>query len=92
MFLASANVVNAVAVSGSPLLSGNTMSQTELKRALRQTDNTLIEKGVVSQEEGVDNRVPCEFCARKFASDVALKHVPICKRNYEKKHGPMSSR
>ncbi len=36
-----------------------------------------------------DMRVACEHCGRKFNPDVALKHVPICKRNFEKKHGPV---
>lgn len=42
--------------------------------------------------EVADERVPCDFCGRKFNPDVSLKHVPICQRNYEKKHGPISRR
>ena len=40
-------------------------------------------------EPEADGRIPCEFCGRKFNPEVSLKHVPICRRNYEKKHGPL---
>jgi len=46
----------------------------------------------VGDQAVADVRVPCDFCGRKFNPDVSLKHVPICMRNYEKKHGPISRR
>lgn len=52
--------------------------------------DVIIEEGDSMQDSVVaDVRVPCDYCGRKFNPDVSLKHVPICKRNYEKKHGPM---
>jgi len=40
----------------------------------------------------VDDRIPCDFCERRFHADVVLKHIVICQRNYEKKFGPVSTR
>lgn len=39
--------------------------------------------------ESVDMRVPCNYCGRKFDPQVSLKHIPICKTNFEKKYGPL---
>ena len=34
-------------------------------------------------------RITCDFCGRGFDPDASLRHIPICQKNFEKKHGPM---
>ena len=34
-------------------------------------------------------RITCDYCGRGFDPDASLRHIPICQRNYEKKHGPL---
>jgi len=38
-----------------------------------------------------DDRVPCEFCGRKFAEISAARHIPYCETKYKAalmKNGP----
>ena len=38
-------------------------------------------------EEVADDRVECEFCNRKFASESAARHIPLCqKKSIDKMH------
>ena len=37
-----------------------------------------IQEESMSPTDTVDRRIPCDFCGRKFAPDVSVKHVPIC--------------
>ena len=57
-----------------------------------QPFEAIAEEPLSPQDDGVDRRIPCGFCGRKFNADVSLKHVPICQKNYEKKHGPVKQR
>ena len=39
----------------------------------------LPASALASIPEPVDTRVPCQHCGRKFAPDVADRHIPKCK-------------
>lgn len=35
----------------------------------------------------MDDRIECEFCGRKFASETASRHIPLCqKKAIDKEH------
>ncbi|KAF7254179.1 Zinc finger C2HC domain-containing protein 1B, partial [Varanus komodoensis] len=40
---------------------------------------------------GSQNLLPCEICGRKFAPGVLTRHVPICRKVFNKKRKPFDS-
>ena len=55
-----------------------------------------VQNEVIPEEEyegeikdHVDMRVPCDYCGRKFNPRIVIKHIQICKANYEKRYGPL---
>lgn len=45
--------------------------------------------GMDEFEEEADDRVSCPFCGRKFASEAAAKHIPVCERMSKNKKGAL---
>ena len=53
-----------------------------------------VQNEVIPEEEyegeikdHVDMRVPCDYCGRKFNPRIVVKHIQICKANFEKRYG-----
>ena len=41
-------------------------------------------EGKILSDGTIDDRVPCQFCGRKFKADVALRHLPLCQKSNSK--------
>ena len=41
--------------------------------------------GNIMSDGTIDDRVPCQFCGRKFAAKAAERHIPLCEKKHNEK-------
>ena len=61
-------------ISGNRKINSNWRMQEE---TFRLAIKAAKERKILS-DGTIDDRVPCQYCGRKFKADVAIRHIPLC--------------